>query len=347
MSSEENEDKEHFENSSSFSEHDDEEEEELNEEDDYTDNDEDGNDDDIDAGDSEEEEEEDGYHRTKDPSSSGNVVSTDKVAVVSRKRKRPIVDPQTVQEFTDQERQKGIVYLSRIPPYMKPVKIRHLLSQNGALGRIYLAPEDPLLYRKRVQAGGNKKIKYTEGWVEFLDKQQAKATAKLLQNTPVDSRHGGRGFYASDLWNIKYLKHFKWHHLTEKIAYEKRLKAVQLRSELHENRKAIEQYLQSVDTAKAITEMETKKSKQKLTTNPVTGGERTASLSSAEIVTNTKNNHAKSNNSSGNHKVITTTTSVLSSSAHGDNDGSSNIRRKFKQKEVLQDKALQSLLNKN
>ena len=28
---------------------------------------------------------------------------------------------------------------------------------------------------------------------------------------------GGRGFYASDLWNIKYLRHFKWHHLTEKI----------------------------------------------------------------------------------------------------------------------------------
>lgn len=26
-----------------------------------------------------------------------------------------------------------------------------------------------------------------------------------------------RDFYGSDLWVLKYLPHFKWHHLTEKI----------------------------------------------------------------------------------------------------------------------------------
>lgn len=35
----------------------------------------------------------------------------------------------------------GIVYLSRIPPFMKPHKVRHLLSQYGSVGRIYLQPE--------------------------------------------------------------------------------------------------------------------------------------------------------------------------------------------------------------
>ena len=35
----------------------------------------------------------------------------------------------------------GIVYLSRIPPFMKPLKVRHLLSQYGEVGRVFLQPE--------------------------------------------------------------------------------------------------------------------------------------------------------------------------------------------------------------
>ena len=35
----------------------------------------------------------------------------------------------------------GVVYLSRVPPFMRPRKVRHLLSQYGTLGRVYLQPE--------------------------------------------------------------------------------------------------------------------------------------------------------------------------------------------------------------
>ena len=42
----------------------------------------------------------------------------------------------------------GVVYLSRIPPFMRPRKVRHLLSQFGSIGRIYLQPEGrPLVMR--------------------------------------------------------------------------------------------------------------------------------------------------------------------------------------------------------
>lgn len=81
---------------------------------------------------------------------------------------------------------------------------------------------------------------FTEAWVEFEDKHEARAVADALNSTPFGARAiskrqvlphrilphlgcrwcaggGKRGFYSSDLWNIKYLKHFKWHHLTEKI----------------------------------------------------------------------------------------------------------------------------------
>jgi ESF2/ABP1 family protein len=36
---------------------------------------------------------------------------------------------------------RGVVYLSRLPPFMKPAKLRHLLQQHGDILRIYLAAE--------------------------------------------------------------------------------------------------------------------------------------------------------------------------------------------------------------
>lgn len=35
----------------------------------------------------------------------------------------------------------GIVYLSRIPPYMQPRKVRHIFSKFGEVGRVFLQPE--------------------------------------------------------------------------------------------------------------------------------------------------------------------------------------------------------------
>jgi len=42
----------------------------------------------------------------------------------------------------ENEKQKpGIIYLSRIPPSMNPVKIKNLLAQFGEVGRLFLQPE--------------------------------------------------------------------------------------------------------------------------------------------------------------------------------------------------------------
>lgn len=61
--------------------------------------------------------------------------------------------------------------------------------------------------------GGNRKKFFTEGWVEFEDKKVAKSVASALNATPI----GGKGFHKFDLWNLKYLKGFKWSHLHEKL----------------------------------------------------------------------------------------------------------------------------------
>jgi len=46
-----------------------------------------------------------------------------------------------LKEFQDEKDRTGMIYLSRIPPYMKPQKVRHIFSQMGDVDRIYLAPE--------------------------------------------------------------------------------------------------------------------------------------------------------------------------------------------------------------
>jgi ESF2/ABP1 family protein len=87
---------------------------------------------------------------------------------------------------------------------MKPVKIRNIFSQFGVVGRIYLAAEstqsfvilcsninqDPELRTKRRQAGGNKRKNFTEGWVEFEDKNVAKIVTLSLNNTPIGGPKG-------------------------------------------------------------------------------------------------------------------------------------------------------------
>lgn len=41
----------------------------------------------------------------------------------------------------DAEKKGGVCYMSRIPPHMDHVKLRHILSQFGDIQRIFLAPQ--------------------------------------------------------------------------------------------------------------------------------------------------------------------------------------------------------------
>ncbi len=81
-----------------------------------------------------------------------------------------------LEAFNKKQRKLGIIYISRIPPGMTPAKVRHILSNFGELGRIYLQDGN--------KTSGDKKKKkrsmarYTEGWVEFTSKKVAKAAAR-------------------------------------------------------------------------------------------------------------------------------------------------------------------------
>jgi hypothetical protein len=55
-----------------------------------------------------------------------------------------------LQKFQDEADSHGVVYLSRIPPYMQPQKIRYLLSPYGEVMRIFLTPEGIILKHQLV-----------------------------------------------------------------------------------------------------------------------------------------------------------------------------------------------------
>ena len=44
---------------------------------------------------------------------------------------------------------RGVIYLGSIPPFMKPQKLRQLLTPYGNLDRMYLMPEDPEMRARR------------------------------------------------------------------------------------------------------------------------------------------------------------------------------------------------------
>ena len=55
-----------------------------------------------------------------------------------------VVKPLTVEElakFKAAQEKTGVVYISRIPPGMRPTKVRHLMSAYGEVGRVYLQQE--------------------------------------------------------------------------------------------------------------------------------------------------------------------------------------------------------------
>ncbi|KAG6009606.1 RNA-binding ATPase activator esf2 [Claviceps maximensis] len=158
-------------------------------------------------------------------------------------------------------KKSGVVYISRIPPGMKPSALRSLLSPYGKLNRIFLAPEDPSVRARRKKAGGNKRVLFTEGWIEFLKKKEAKAACELLNGQNIGGKKGS--FFRDDVWNLVYLKGFKWLNLTEQITAENAERTSRMRAEISKATKENKTFLRNVEKAKMLDGMQAKAKKRK------------------------------------------------------------------------------------
>ncbi|XP_066596716.1 activator of basal transcription 1-like isoform X2 [Prorops nasuta] len=120
----------------------------------------------------------------------------------------------------------------------------------GKVGRVYLQ-----LAENDVEPGKKKKRKvparlFTEGWIEFESKKVAKYVAATLNNTQVSTRKKSK-FYDL-IWNIKYLKRFKWIHLSERLAYERAVHKQRLRTEIAQAKRELNFFSHNVDRSKKL-----------------------------------------------------------------------------------------------
>jgi len=169
---------------------------------------------------------------------------------ISKPRKVHKLSLRKTEDFNAKLKQRGVVYVARIPPRMTPTKIKTMLSDFGEITRVYLAEEDAAARKRRRKLSGNGSKRYVEGWVEFASKKIAKRVAASLNATPMTNDK--RSHHHGDLWMLKYLSKFQWSHLTEKVAYERRVREQKLRLETMQAKRETAAYKSLVETGKKI-----------------------------------------------------------------------------------------------
>lgn len=160
----------------------------------------------------------------------------------------------------DAIKKSGVLYVSRVPPFMKPHKLRTLLEPFGTINRTYLAPEDPASHQRRVRAGGNKKKLFTEGWIEFVDKRDAKKAHQLLNARTIGGKKGS--YYRDDVWSLVYLKGFKWRDLTAQIEKENAERESRMRAEISKAARENLEFVRNVEQAKQLDGIKAKNEKK-------------------------------------------------------------------------------------
>lgn len=171
------------------------------------------------------------------------------LSVSSTKQKKSKVEKKLA-KVRDTASRSGVIYISRVPPFMKPHTLKNLLLPYApaGIGRIFLTPEDHDQRQNRIKGGGNKKKSFTDGWVEFVSKKEAKVVVQTLNARTIGGKKGG--YYVDDVWNLKYLKGFKWRHLTEQIANENAERSARMRAEGSSSRREMNEFLKNVDYSK-------------------------------------------------------------------------------------------------
>ena len=193
------------------------------EDDDISDSD---DDEDDDLGDSDDDENED----------EGEDDSTGEVAPILEKRK-PLTNAQ-IEEMNKRIKNTGVVYLSTIPPGMRWTQVMQKLKEFGEINHSHLQEAAGSSKRRKNQ------VKFVEGWVEFVNKKDAKTCASQLNGRIVGGKKSGK--YRDFMWNMKYLHGFKWPQLLEMMNYEKHLRNDKLKSEFTKQKKQDEKYLANV-----------------------------------------------------------------------------------------------------
>jgi ESF2/ABP1 family protein len=189
--------------------------------------------------------------------------TTDDIQTVEPRKKKPHkLSLVATEDFNAKLKKRGVIYLARVPPRMGPTKVKQILSDFGVVTRIYLEPEDKAAKKRRQRATGSKSggKRYKEGWIEYESKKVAKRVASTLNNTSITNHK--RSVHFGDLWSMKYLNKFQWDHLTEKVAYERRMREQKLRIEMVNARRENQAYSNLVEAGKVMDRIDKRRQKR-------------------------------------------------------------------------------------
>jgi ESF2/ABP1 family protein len=152
----------------------------------------------------------------------------------------------------------GVIYLSSLPPYLKPSALRNLLSQRGfaPITRLFLAPAS----KAKTGSKKNSRQLYTEGWIEFASKKTARVCAESLNASPVGGKKGG--FYHDDVWNMKYLKGMGWAELMAGVREERREEEGRRDEERRAIARETKRFLEGVEEGKRVEGMKRKRAEK-------------------------------------------------------------------------------------
>ncbi len=130
-----------------------------------------------------------------------------------------------------------MVYLSRVPPGLDVGALRALLSRTGALGRVWLRAEDASIVSARRKLGGRRRGGFSDGWVEYTRRRDARNAVELLNGRPMaGAKRGGR--WKDDLWCLKLLqKGFTWEDLVEETCGNKRERVLKVKAAVAASRR--------------------------------------------------------------------------------------------------------------
>ncbi|KAF4223481.1 hypothetical protein CNMCM8980_002178 [Aspergillus fumigatiaffinis] len=180
----------------------------------------------------------------------------------------------------------GVIYLSSLPPYLKPFALKSMLETRGfgPITKVFLTPEVPSNSAPRRRS--NKRKSYADGWVEFASKKTAKICAETLNATIVGGKKGG--WYHDDVWNMRYLKGFKWADLMEQVQRERSEREAKRRIEDTRARKEDKVFLQGVEQGKVLQGIQKKNEEKKKKKGETGAGEGEAAAAAAAAASDLK-----------------------------------------------------------
>ncbi|OIR57634.1 MAG: U3 snoRNP-associated protein Esf2 [Amphiamblys sp. WSBS2006] len=129
---------------------------------------------------------------------------------------------------------RGVVYMSRIPSFLSPRRLKELLERMGKVARMHFTEQ-------KNKSAGSRGLK--EGWIEFEKNEDAQNAEYFLNGREIGGR---KNRWNGVLWTIKYIDGFRWSQLQKETEISKMDHRERIRLEIEQEKEENEFYRRNV-----------------------------------------------------------------------------------------------------